>query len=284
MIGIFTPTEAQGPVDHVKALDAFDAGLTKLNVPHFVSHVSVYQPCDIAVVFGVHKRAVPASYARGRIIARHRGLGKPMIVVEKGFVRRDEYYHVGWNGLNGRADFCNEDMPDDRWRALGVKLELHRTSARVGIDVVVCGQVPWDASVQDLDHVEWCRSTVSELVETRPNNRVIFKPHPNMGEETFGIVDAPTVSDYHVTPDVFCVVTHNSNAGVEAVIAGIPTVACDLGSMAWPVVSHGITPLLQWYPTYEAREQWAANLAYAQWTLDEIAEGLPYVHLTRAQG
>ncbi len=54
------------------------------------------------------------------------------------------------------------------------------------------------------------------------------------------------------------VITFNSNTGVEAVLAGKPTVAIDEGSMAWPVTAHEIID----YPKEPNRLTWAGHPRY----------------------
>src|SRR5690606_13462346 len=76
-----------------------------------------YVECDVAVIFGLVKKRNPLSYSKGEIMRRHKG--KPLLVIERGFVQRERYYSVGWNGINGKADFVNEDVDEKRWKALG---------------------------------------------------------------------------------------------------------------------------------------------------------------------
>ena len=75
--------------------------------------------------------------------------------------------------------------------------------------------------------------------------------------------------------DARWVVTFNSNSGVDAVLAGVPTVAVDQGAMAWAVT--GRDPTVQ--PPTPDRSTWAAELAWCQWTLDEIKKGVAWDHL-----
>jgi len=64
---------------------------------------------------------------------------------------------------------------------------------------------------------------------------------------------------------------------VESVIEGVPVFACDKGAMSLDV-SNDIIDLEN--PKLYNREQWAYNLAYTQWTREEMVEGLPWKHLT----
>lgn len=277
-VGIFFPV---GNDEHVKMLSAFSFGLQSLNVDYELYPVDEYHACEIAVVFGIGKKNVPVSWPRGKIIDEQHKRGKQVIVIEKGFVNRDDYYMVGFNGLNNRANFRVNHQPSDRWEQLGVTLKPFHDRRK---NIVICGQVPTDASVQNVDIIEWSVDTVKQAkrISTRP---IVFRPHPLAIDRTPAIIGAAT----SVKPiekeleDAFVVVTYNSNTAVEAIIEGVPAVACDEGSMAWTVAGHDIrsinSPLV---PVESFRQQWANNLAYTQWNINEFHEGLPWQHLMRS--
>lgn len=274
-VGIFFP---DNNAEHEQALAAMAMGLQCLGIDYFTSSVERYTECDVAVVFGVGKKNVPVSYARGEIIRRHEEAGKDVIVIEKGYVKRDDYYAVGLNGLNGRADFANEGMNADRWEALGISLQPW---SQIGKHILLCGQVPSDASVQNIDIVGWCTSMVYEM-SLITNMPILYRPHPLAIEQSPLILGTRTSKNGSLEEDLkdaAAVVTYNSNAAVEAVIAGVPAFAFDEGSMAWPVANRSIDNLGS--PLRPLRLQWAWDLAYAQWTLDEMAVGLPWAHLQK---
>jgi hypothetical protein len=239
-----------------------------------------YEPADIAVVFGVFKSKVPQSESRGRIIRQQRENNLDVIVLETGYVNRGDgqnhHYAAGFNGLNGRADFRNQSMTDERWKLLNTPLKPYSR----GNNVILCGQVPWDASI-DLtgsDHVKWLKTTAS-FIQKITNRKIIFRPHP--------LADLPPIRgcEHSRVPltedlkDAHCVVTFNSNSAVEALIEGKPVFSFDEGSMVWSLCNKSLLDLEQ--PNYPDRKQWANNLAYAQWTPDEMRQGLAWRHLRR---
>lgn len=242
--------------------------------------VGDYVPSEIAVVFGVGKRMVPRSFARGEIIAKQKSLGKEYIVLETGYINRgdgsEHHYAAGWNGLNGRADFRNLDMPGDRADKLRQANLLRDIPWRdKGNHVVLCGQVPWDASVDHTNHLQWLEETAAVLKKVRP---VRFRPHP--------LAPIPPIqgceySQAGLAKDLLwahAVVTFNSNSGVEATIDGVPVIACDEGSMVWNISSR-LDEIED--PKKPERNGWLSNLAYAQWTQDEMRSGETWNHLTR---
>jgi len=230
---------------------------------------------DVAVVFGVYKLSVPISSQRGAVIELYKNAGRRVLILEKGYLRREHYYAAGWNDLNGRADFMNQDSPSDRFNEL--RLELRPYQNRPDGPVVVMGQVPWDASVQHTEHFAWLAEVCNELL--LQNIPVIVRPHPLALAATPWIMgtersEGPLAD---VLQEARAVVTFNSNTGVDALLAGIPTFSFDRGSMVWEVSSSDLAQLND--PTLYSREQWADNLAYAQWSLSEMSSGLTWAHL-----
>jgi len=239
-----------------------------------------YEPSDIAVIFGVYKSRVPVSWPRGRIFSQQRNNNLDVIVLETGYINRGDgenhHYAAGFNGLNGRADFRAVGMPDDRARLLGTSLKPWRAK---GNHVILCGQVPWDASVDHSDHLSWLSATSQEL-QKRTKRKVIFRPHPLVKH-----LDKIIESKWTTGPladaleGAHAVVTFNSNAGVESTILGVPAICMDEGSMIWNIGSRTLNEIEN--PKMLDRAQWLNDLAYKQWTLDEMRAGLAWNHLFR---
>ena len=263
--GVFVPNNNE---DHSRVLRAFADGVKASGDEVFVNPVEQYQDCDVAVVFGVLKYAVPYSAYRGSIIERQKREGKPVIVIDTGYLRRDRHYMVGLGGLNGRADFKNENSPSDRWDKLGLELKPYRET---GKHVLVCSQIPWDASVQDHKHPEWMQ-WITETLPKYTDRPIIYRPHPKITP-----YQMPPIEE--VLRDCWCLITFSGNSAVDALIAGIPAISCDEGSMAWPICDKSITVVAS--PSKPWREPWVHNLAYCQWNEEEMKEGLPWKHLIR---
>jgi len=257
-------------------LEAFHEGA---DADKSLSNVDRYVPADVAVVFGVFKKSVPASYARGEIIRRQQEAGGKVVVLETGYINRgdgpDHHYAAGIGGLNNRADFRNVNMPGDRWEKLRTPIKPWRQ----GDAMVICGQVPWDASVQHIDMVEWLEMSAGYLRRSAVGKPLVYRPHP-LAREHPARLDGFVTSVGPIEDDLaraFCFVTYNSNAAVEAVLNGVPAVHCDEGSMAREVSSFDVPASLN--PVMPDRTQWACNLAYTQWTPEEMRRGATWRHL-----
>lgn len=154
---------------------------------------------------------------------------------------------LGWNGRGYRARWP-ENRDPSRWEAYGVPLEPWRTGKRV----ILCGQV--GAYSPDWFSEEGWYSAVSD-------HCTHFRPHP-MGDNPTGL---PTATDFS---DCKVAVVLNSSIAVQAIMAGIPVVTMDAGSMAWPITGHTIDDIRT-----PDREEWCHWLAWCQWSHDEIEEG-----------
>ncbi len=277
---IYLPPHSQGPADHIKAGLSFAEGLLTHGIKPVVFPLDgIVRHCDVAVVFGRGKHRVPASWPREAVIRNQVAHQRPYILLEKGFVKRDEYFHVGWNGHNNNADFRNEGSPPDRWEKLGVELKPWDTG---GDTVLLCGQVPWDSTVEHTDHRLWLRETYRALIRLS-DAKVVFRPHPlgpSAADIFEGNLSEVSLSDKDLEADfarAWSIVTYNSTVGTDAAIAGKPVFVENDASMAWPVANRDILDID--VPKRIERQQWANDLAYAQWTLAEMESGECWEHL-----
>lgn len=246
--------------------------------PHQVEHQHALQQ-------GLNALGIPSSFAhrgRGQRLTTHvacwgwrmgaqlRQMGHEVLVMERGYLGdRFKWTSLAWNGLNGRADFGRVPTDDDTRFHNNFSMRPWRETP--GDHVLILGQVPGDASLQGRNLVPWYES-VAVLAADAYQLPVKFRPHPDLARK--GIVQRPRhcgVSDGTLTEalaSAHVAITFNSNSGVDAVLAGTPTITMDHGSMAWGVTGHAIgereTP---------DRGAWAAQLAWKQWRMEEIASG-----------
>ena len=274
-IGVFYP---ENNALHGTALLAFADGLRTIGQTPVVRLLEQYVPVDVAVIFGVGKKNVPVSYLRERVIVEQQKCNSRTIIIEKGFVKRDEYYMVGMNGLNNNAYYNNKNCTGSRWEQLDMPVTPLRDKDGA---ILICGQVPSDASVRHIDIMQWYGNLVYSIkkITKRP---IIFRPHPLAINRTPHMLGTKlsTGSLEEEMDNARVVVTFNSNTAVDAILHGVPALSFDKGSMAWDVTGHGIHNAEHPYrPSAEIITQWAYNLAYTQWNLEEMAKGLPFLHL-----
>ncbi len=246
---------------HAIWADAFTRGLGRHGiVPRTIDGWSPTD-CDLAVFWGHHFRSKAV-----REVQLSRGLN--YLVAERGYVGdRKEWTSLGYNGLNGQADFCNENSPGDRWKEHPEKAKAWSPGSKY---ILLIGQVPTDSAVLGINFDRWVKDTTMEL-EQFAKLPVVFRPHP--------LIEKPRLDLEKELISAACVVTYSSTAGVNAVLAGKPVIAFDPRSMVWPIAGHELADVFD--PPMPDRKQWLNNLAYSQWTLKEIERGVAWEHLKR---
>lgn len=206
-----------------------------------------------------------------RIGKRLRERGHRVLVMERGYLGdRFAYTSLGWNGLNGHADFpvLKKPVDESRFKALGIDLQPWRYD---GDYALILGQVPHDASLKGRDMVPWYTDIAYEI-GMRHHIPVKFRPHPDLRKkgltQHIPYTEQSTGTLAEDLTGARFTVCFNSNASVDSVLAGIPCFVGDTGSMAWDMCSPDLN-----HPVRKDRREWAAALAWKQWTMDEISDG-----------
>lgn len=190
------------------------------------------------------------------------------VCLENPPIRQEGYASAGWDGLNGRADFCNAD-PDPRRAA---RFQHLKQPYHGGKYVLIMGQCRGDQTIAGLDFAQWVWDTAAEA-RRQTTLPVLFRPHPM---DRFTIEDVPALPDMALADalaDAMWVITYNSTSAVDAALAGCAVSACDAGSMAWDIAGHGVE--FRRLP----RQRWLDGLAWCQWTEDEFKNGDAWEHL-----
>ncbi len=180
--------------------------------------------------------------------------------------------------LNGRAEFRGPFHDPGRFDSL-FGPDLKNWNPPADGYALLMGQVPGDMSVRHVDLGTWYRETKAALKER--GWKVLFRPHP-LADRRAGITDDYRVAQQADLADLgralegaAVVVTFNSNAGVDAVMAGRPVIALDRGSMVWEVAGHDLDTVIM-----PSRSDWAKRLAWCQYTKDEMETGFCWEAVT----
>lgn len=227
-----------------------------------------YIPCDVAVIFGGYKYANKLTTPKRDILKRHQG--RKLVMVEAALQNRGKYWQVGIGGAAGHAEFGPGRI--DRLAGMGITPKPWKPG---GEYVLVIGQLPRDVQVQDTDHRGWCREVVKHY--EKKGVPVRFRPHPMVTNPAeYGVPDR-LIDRLPLAESLArarCAVTWNSTAGTDAALAGVPVVAMDPGSFAYPVASHDLDTLRR-----PDRSEWLGQLGAAQWALNEMRSGETWAHL-----
>lgn len=193
------------------------------------------------------------------------------LVMERGYIGdRYQWTSLGFDGLNGRARFPVINDHQKRWNKHFAKLMMPWRTTKTNLAVIM-GQCRGDAALGALDFSTWVLHTARKLKEL--NYVPVLRPHPGDPELTVKDVKRIDGTLAEALAQARLVVTYNSNSGVDAVMAGVPTYAEDEGSIAWPVTGRHFSP------TTPDRGKWSEKMAYTQWLPEEIESGAAWAAL-----
>lgn len=245
-----------------QAAQAMRHGLAAAGLQVTMSTHDALESCDVVVAWGVNWTNLWASC---------KARGVPYLVMEAGYLPpRLDWVSLSWNGLKRHGDHGVPESPSSlRWERWRKGMGSWRTDGEV---VIVIGQHPGDAAVRHLDWQAWMRAAMRSVLglDVGP---FVFRPHPH--------VETPDRSLEEDLARARCVVTCNSNVGVDAVYAGVPTIATDPGSMAWDVAAREIARTAVVDQPEPDRETWGRRLASSQWRLDELADGSAWAQVSQ---
>ena len=251
-------------------------------------HTVVYNDpvSDVDVIWSVlwHGRMAQNKTIWERNVAQ----SKPTVVLEVGGIKRGTTWKVGLNGINRDAYFGEKNNDKNRGKSLGLKLKPWRTK---GEYILIAGQ--HDKSLQWKDQPRmsnWFLQTYDKI-RKHTERPILFRPHPRCRLEHIerGLKNVIRQEPRHVSGtyddfdmqfnNIWATISYSSNPGVHSVISGVPSFVSN-SSLAYPVANdidflHDIEN-----PAMTDRTQWLNDYAWTEFTIDEIAQGIPLQRLT----
>jgi hypothetical protein len=206
---------------------------------------------------------------RDAAIKQQKRAGGDVCILERGYLGdRHEWTSVSFGGgLNGRGIFRGPFHDASRWETNFAHL-MKPWKGITGGYALILGQVPGDMSVKGQVVLPAFYAQAAAAFN-KVGFITKFRPHPkaNRRERCNG-AQAIGGSLEEALAGAAVTISYNSNSTVDAVLAGVPSVAMDQGSMAWDVTGHKLE-----YPASPDRTHWAYALAWKQWRLEEMRSG-----------
>jgi hypothetical protein len=257
------------------------------------------------VIFGSYKkeRGRSAQKGKGKIIES----GMPYIQLETQLIGRNIHtpflseFRVGVNGfLWDDAKWGFEHIVTDRSKKVFGRNGYDSDVAwrQSGDYILVCMQKVGDASLRGKDIFQWTRETVREI-RNHTHRKIIIRPHPLyrksgahkvLKDEMLAIADVHWQESDLTKPafvpiedqvaKAWCTVTYSSGTGIDAVINGVPNIACDTGSMVYDVSSKKLSEVEN--PFRGDKKEWANKLAHCQWSIEEFESGECWEHVSKS--
>lgn len=251
-----------------------------------VDHIQ-YEECDCAVFFGSWKDRPDAHHVVKNNIVKY---ANKFICLETPLLGRgpvtnvmqDDWYRIGVGGfLADTGNFNNKNRPSDRWEMISKRLGIGVKPYHDGDIILVTLQFPQDASLRGASIEKWALEQCSSIRATTDKPIVVRTPQVQKQFDVAVIEQIASIpgvmfqigSKENLSPTLeraSTVVTYSSGMGIDSLINGCATVASNPASFAYELCANTSTP---------ERDQWLADLAYAQWHIDEIQDGAPWRHL-----
>jgi hypothetical protein len=274
-----------GPINSKNIFDAFIKSLKDAGETLYINQSA--DNADLAVIWSVLWRGRMEQYKK--IWDKYRSQGKPVVVLEVGGLRRNKSFKIGINGINGDADFANQEFDEKRWPLFQQVLQPWNPTGEL---IVICGQHDTSEQWKAMPKMStWISQKIQEIRKytSRP---ILVRPHPrnpiSLDEKKFTNVkirlpkrDFKTYddTDFRATlKRTWAVINHSSNPAIESVINGIP-VFVSQSSLCWEVGNTNIADINT--PAMPNRLKWANRLAYTEWFEDEIQNGLPWQRIKK---
>lgn len=209
---------------------------------------------------------------------------KKLLVLEVGCIKRGETWRIGLNHVNNLGFFANEtNLIPERSKMLGVELKPWNYS---GYNILICGQhTKSEQWVHRANPELWLKSTV-DSIKSHSDKPIVFRPHPRDWSWAANLkykdvkIRIPkhipnTYDDFNFNEDLknaWAVVNPSSNTGVLSIIDGVPafvgyeSLAISVGNTDFSKIDSPVRP---------KRELWLEKFCHTEWTLEEIAQGVP---------
>ena len=251
-----------------------------------------------------HKDYIPVIYGsvkKKRAAAHHRiksqvfDHARPFVMLETPLVhRRADTIDHGWLrvGVNGflwdEAEWGFDHM--DPSRNIVQPIEWRKN----GEHILVLMQNPGDASLRGADIFQWVENTVIEL-RKHTDRPIRIRPHPlpnkqqkleQLKQKLRDVTFVENKLPYNLRPlsedfkNCWCVVTYSSGSSVDAVMAGIPNIACDTGNMAWPISSTKLDMIEK--PYTGDTKLWEQQISHCQFSTEELRNGVCWNHVKQS--
>lgn len=197
---------------------------------------------------------------------------RPFLYMDSGYVGNHvsvlnpngwKYYHrIVFNDLQHDKIIIRSA---DRWKKLGIKIQPWR---RTGSKILIAAPDSKPCIFYGVDLDQWILQTINTIKQHTDRPIEIRQRNPNRRVRIKNNIES-------ALDDVHAVVTFNSIAATESILAGVPAFVLAPCNAARPVANTDLTQIDT--PIYADQDQihaWAHHLAYGQFHNDELKNGV----------
>lgn len=209
------------------------------------------------------------------IMKGYTGAGKSAVYLDLGYWERGTHYKVAINARHPTAYFQKFKHDDSRSKQFNVKIKPYRKTGEIILLAGLSAKAAWAEHEGPWGAYE---TKAVEEIQKHTKRPIVYraKAHSNAVEIPGTKLSTLKEPLGPLLKRAWAVVTRHSNVAVDGLLEGVPAFCWyGVGSvMALQDVSRIEDP---WYP--EGREQWVNDIAYCQWSLDEMKDGTCWRHL-----
>lgn len=190
--------------------------------------------------------------------------GRDFYYIDTGYfgnVRKKTYHRVTKNNVQNFGPVVSR--PRDRLAATGVQLRKFRG----GRNILLAPPSQKLLNLYDIDLEQWLAQTIEQI------RSYTDRPVVTRLKQSRSVRQTTDTIEMALEQDVHCLVTFSSIAAVEALLLGKPAITLGPNAAA-PLCSQTLAEIENpRVPTLDEVEEWAAHLAYCQFTEPEMRNG-----------
>jgi hypothetical protein len=213
---------------------------------------------------------------------------RPVIVLEVGALQRNSLWRIS---VENKFFGHNTNNDDKRLKLLGINVNPWRDFTSTN-EILICCQNIHSQQWHNMPNTDvYLDNTISEI-RKYTDRPITIRPHPrfssnlshtlkkfknvtiNLPKKLENTYDSYDFEDQ--LKKTWAVVSYNSNPGVISLLNGIPVFAHPT-SLAGPMAEFDFSKIET--PKILDRQQWANDIAYTEWSVDEISQGIPLIRL-----
>jgi hypothetical protein len=176
-----------------------------------------------------------------------------------------QYHRIVLNDLQHRTI---RQRPSDRWDRLAMKIHPRR----YGHKIIVAAPDEKPCKYYGIDQQQWIQDTVAKIKQHTDRPVVVRERAPKRADR---VLKEPL--SQVLEQDVHALVTFNSIAAVESILAGVPAFVLAPSHVAEPVANRDLSLMEKlFYPDQDLLMAWCHSMAYGQYHVRELKNGIAF--------
>jgi hypothetical protein len=215
----------------------------------------------------------------------YRSKNKPVVILEVGALNRNVLWKISVNSIDNTGYYGPINNTESRKN----KLKIFEKPWKQSQNIIIACQNPNSQLWNKMPSNEtWVNGIISEIrkysdrpiiVRNHPRNHIRLNRKDVILQTPKKILTSYDSFDFENSlKSAWAIINYNSNPGVISAINGTPifvhttSLAFPVGNLSFSNINHPLTP---------DRSQWLNDIAYTEWTIDEIESGEPLDRLLK---